>query len=225
MEAPEIAGNPIRVLLVDDHEIVRRGARTLLEPEPDIVVAGEARGVREAVEVAAATRPDVVITELDLPDGSGLEAVRDILSAHPRTQVLILTSSPDEQALVDSVLAGARGFLLKQVRSAELVRSIRRLASGHSLVDPVMTRSLLDRLRGGKRYWTPSALASLSPQEERILDRLGEGRSSRAIGAELHLTEKTVRNYASRIFSKLGVGSRAEGVAYLARHKESGPSQ
>ncbi|MGH2691762.1 MAG: response regulator [Actinomycetota bacterium] len=220
-ERRDVPESPIRVLLVDDHEIVRRGIRTRLEAEPGILVAGEARGVTESLEVADATRPDVVITEARLSDGSGVEATRRILSAHPQTRVLVLTSLPDESLLFDAIGAGASGFLLKQTTGDGVVRAVRTVASGRSLVDPAIAGSVLDRLRGGKRYPKGGRLATLSPREQQILRLLGEGRSSRKIGDELHLAEKTVRNYVSRILSKLGVRSRAEGVAYLARELRS----
>lgn len=226
--SPQVTGSgrrsgpdPIRVLLVDDHVVVRQGIRALLEAESGIVVAGEARGVRESLEVAVATRPNVVIAEVRLADGSGVEAARRILAALPQTRVLILASAPDERALFDSIMAGASGFLLKQVDSEEIVRAVRTLASGGSLVDPAIAGSVLDRLREVKRHTKAGRLVSLSPQEERILELLGEGHTNRRIGDELHLAEKTVRNYVSSIFRKLGVHSRAEGVAYLARRLRS----
>lgn len=218
---PGIAEAPIRVLLVDAHEVVRRGIRARLEAESGIVVAGEARGVRESLGVADATRPDLVIIETWLADGSGIEAIRRILSEHPQTRVLVLSSSPDESLLFEAIAAGASGFLLKQAGSDEIVRAVRTVASGRALVDPAIVGALLDRVRGGKRYAKDGRLASLSPQEERILKLVGEGRTSRKIGDELHLAEKTVSNYVSRINAKLGVRTRAESAAYLARELRS----
>ncbi len=214
--------SPIRVLLADGHDLVRGGIRALLEAEPGIVVAGEARGAQECVELADAARPDVVVMETILEDGSGVDAARRILEAHPQARVLVLTSFPDERAMIDSVTAGASGFLLKHAQAKDIVRAVRTVASGGSLVDPAVAGSVLERLRGGNRHRTRGHLAALSAQEERILHLLGDGLTSRKIGDELHLAESTVRNYVSSIFAKLGVRNRAEGVALLARHVRAG---
>jgi two-component system, NarL family, response regulator DevR len=216
-----IDSSPIRVLLVDEQVVVRKGIRALLETEPDIVVTGDAGGVAEAIDLVDATRPNIIVTDIKLSDGSGAQLTRRVLENHPKARVLILASQYEERSMFAAITAGACGFLLKQVGGEELVRSIRTVAAGNSLLDPTITRAVLDRLRGGKRYRGPDRLANLTPQEERILELLGEGLTSRKIGEELHLAEKTVRNYVSSIFSKLGVGSRAESVAYLARRLRS----
>jgi DNA-binding NarL/FixJ family response regulator len=208
----------IRILLVDDHEVVRQGIRALLESTGGMVVAGEAAGVRESVEVAASVRPDVVVMDVRLVDGSGIEACREIRAARPQTKVVMLTSFADDEALFASIMAGASGYVLKQVRGDELVRSIRAVAEGGSLLDPAVTGAVLDRLRRGKRLLKDERLARLSPQEERILSLVADGRTNRQIGEELHLAEKTVKNYVSSILSKLEVARRAEAAAYLARH-------
>jgi len=209
---------PLRVLLVDDHEIVRDGIASLLRATEDIVVAGEAGTVRAAVDEADRTRPDVVVMDVRLADGSGIEATREIKSRRPQIQVLMLTSFADDEALFASIMAGASGYVLKQVRGGELVRAIRSVGKGQSLLDPAVTKSVLDRLRKGKHLMKDEKLARLSPQEERILTLVAGGRTNREIGDELHLAEKTVKNYVSSILSKLEVARRAEAAAYLARH-------
>ena len=214
-------GSPIRVLLVDDQEVVRCGIRSLLGDEAGMVVAGEARGVSEALEVADATRPSVVVTELRLADGSGVEVTRQIAERHPQARVLILASALDQEMLLDSIRAGASGLLLKQARADQIVATVRTIASGGCYVDPALTASVLDQLRGGATRIRRVGLASLSAQEERVLRLLGEGKSNRSIAEELHLAQNTVKNYISNIYSKLGFRNRAEGVAYLAR--ERGP--
>ena len=209
---------PLRVLLVDDHEVVRSGVAALLKSSEDIVVCGEAGTVRDAVEEADRTRPDVVVMDVRLADGSGIEATREIRARRPQTQVLMLTSFADDEALFASIMAGASGYVLKQVRSGELVRAIRSVGQGQSLLDLAVTKSVLDRLRRGKHLMKDEKLARLSPQEERILTLIAEGRTNREIGEELNLAEKTVKNYVSSILSKLEVARRAEAAAYLARH-------
>jgi two-component system, NarL family, response regulator DevR len=209
---------PLRVLLVDDHEVVRDGIAALLRATEDIVVAGEASSVREAIDEAERMRPDVVVMDVRLQDGSGIEATREIRARRPATQVLMLTSFADDEALFASIMAGASGYVLKQVRGGELVRAIRAVGQGQSLLDPAVTKSVLDRLRKGKHLMKDEKLARLSPQEERILTLVADGRTNGEIGQELHLAEKTVKNYVSSILSKLEVARRAEAAAYLARH-------
>jgi len=209
---------PLRVMLVDDHEIVRDGIRAMLDAEDDIVVTSEASSVREAVDEAARTRPDVVVMDVRLSDGSGIEATREIRAARPETKVLMLTSFADDEALFSSIMAGASGYVLKQVKSGDLLRAIRAVGAGDSLLDPGVTNAVLDRLRKGKHLMKDEKLARLSPQEERILQLIAEGWTNRQIGDELHLAEKTVKNYVSSILSKLEVARRAEAAAYLARH-------
>jgi two-component system response regulator DevR len=209
---------PLRVMLVDDHEIVRDGIRAMLEPEDDIVVTAQAGSVREAVDEAERTRPDVVVMDVRLADGSGIEATREIRAKLPNTSVLMLTSFADDEALFASIMAGASGYVLKQVRSGELLRAIKAVGAGDSLLDPGVTTAVLDRLRKGKHLVQDERLARLSPQEERILTLVAEGRTNKEIGDELHLAEKTVKNYVSSILSKLEVARRAEAAAYLARH-------
>ena len=209
---------PLRVMLVDDHEIVRDGIRAMLESQDDIVVTSEAGTVRDAIDEAARTRPDVIVMDVRLTDGSGIEATREIRAARPATKVLMLTSFADDEALFASIMAGASGYVLKQVKSGDLLHAIRAVGAGDSLLDPSMTTAVLDRLRKGKHLMADEKLARLSPQEERILQQIADGKTNKEIGDDLNLAEKTVKNYVSSILSKLEVARRAEAAAYLARH-------
>ena len=212
------SGMPLRVMLVDDHEVVRGGIKALLQSTDDIVVTAEAGSVREAIDEAERSRPDVVVMDVRLTDGSGIEATREIRARRPQTAVLMLTSFADDEALFASIMAGASGYVLKQIKSGELVRAIRAVGQGQSLLDPAVTKNVLDRLRKGKHLLRDERLARLSPQEERILSLVADGKTNKQIGEELHLAEKTVKNYVSSILSKLEVARRAEAAAYLARH-------
>jgi two-component system, NarL family, response regulator DevR len=212
----EQGDQPIRVMLVDDHEVVRQGLKAMIEAEGMIVIA-EASGVQEAVERAAVTRPDVIVMDVRLADGSGIEATREIRAKRPDVRVVMLTSFADDEALFASIMAGASGYVLKQVKSNDLVRSIRTVAEGKSLLDPDVTGAVLERLRKGKHLLKDEKLARLSPQEERILTLVADGKTNKEIGEELKLAEKTVKNYVSAILTKLEVGRRAEAAAYLAR--------
>jgi two-component system, NarL family, response regulator DevR len=213
-------GGLLRVMLVDDHEVVRGGIRALLEAADDIVVCAEAASAREAVDLAERALPDVVVMDVKLEDGSGIEATRDIRARRPQTQVLMLTSFADDEALFASIMAGAAGYILKQIKGGDLVRAIHTVGRGESLLDPAVTAGVLDRLRSGKLTVKDEKLARLSPQEERILSLIADGRTNRQIGEELHLAEKTVKNYVSSVLTKLEVARRAEAAAYLARHGE-----
>jgi two-component system, NarL family, response regulator DevR len=209
---------PLRVMLVDDHQVVRDGIKLLLADVPDVVVCAEASSARDAVATAAQALPDIVVMDVRLQDGSGIEATRDIRAARPATQVLMLTSFADDEALFASIMAGAAGYVLKQIRGADLLRAIRTVGSGQSLLDPAVTKGVFDRLRKGKHLLQDEKLARLSPQEERILALVADGRTNGQIGTELGLAEKTVKNYVSSILAKLEVARRAEAAAYLARH-------
>jgi len=209
---------PLRVLLVDDHEVVRDGVKALLQATEDIIVTAEASSVREAIDEADRARPDVVVMDVRLADGSGIEATREIRARHPKIAVIMLTSFADDEALLASITAGASGYVLKQGQGGELVRAIRTVGKGESLLDPAVTSAVLDRLRKGKHLLRDEKLARLSPQEERILALVADGKTNREIGEELHLAEKTVKNYVSSILSKLEVARRAEAAAYLVRH-------
>jgi DNA-binding NarL/FixJ family response regulator len=213
-----VADPMLRVMLVDDHEVVRDGLRALLAAQEDVVVCAEAGSVQEAIDEAERSRPDVVVMDVRLVDGSGIEATREIRARRPATRVLMLTSFADDEALFASIMAGASGYVLKQVKGNELVKAVRAVGEGQSLLDPAVTGPVLDRLRKGKHLLRDEKLARLSPQEERILALVADGKTNKEIGEDLHLAEKTVKNYVSSILSKLEVARRAEAAAYLARH-------
>jgi two-component system response regulator DevR len=207
-----------RVLICDDHEVVREGLRTLLSRRPDMAVVGEAGTMQEAIDTAAKAKPDVVIMDVRLPDGSGVEACRAIREARPETHVIMLTSYADDEALFASIVAGASGYLLKQTRGQAVVDAIQAVAQGRSLLDPDVTGKVLERVRRGRDQEDP-AIASLTDQERKVLEQLAEGKTNREIGGVLFLSEKTVKNYVSRILDKLGLARRAEAAAYVARHR------
>lgn len=211
---------PLRVLLVDDHEIVRGGLRAMLE-SAGIDVVGEAGTAREAIAAALGSRPDVVLMDVRLGSGSGIEATREIRNVAPEVRVLMLTSFSDDEAMLASVIAGASGYFLKRVGTGELVRAVRAVAAGADLTHTDSAQRALERLRRGKHFAQDDRLARLSGQEERILQLVAEGRTNSEIGRELSMAEKTVKNYMSSILSKLEVGRRAEAAAYLASHSET----
>jgi len=208
----------IRVLICDDHEVVREGLRTLVGRQAGMTVAGEAGTMKEAIEVAARAKPDVVIMDVRLPDGSGVEACRAIREARPETGVIMLTSYADDEALFASIVAGAAGYLLKQTRGQAVIDAIQAVAKGLSLLGPDVTGKVLERVRRGRADEDPG-LASLTDQERKVLERLAEGKTNREIGAALFLSEKTVKNYVSRILDKLGLSRRAEAAAYVAKRR------
>jgi two-component system response regulator DevR len=208
----------IRVFLLDDHEIVRRGLRDLLDGEDDIEVCGEAGTAEEAMARIPATRPDVALLDVRLPDGSGVEVCRDIRSAHPDVKCLMLTSYADDEALFDAITAGAAGYVLKEVRSGALLDGIRHVASGQSLLDPTVTAAVLKRLRAAPEE--DERFADLTPQERRILALLADGMTNRQIAGEMFLAEKTVKNYVSNLLGKLGMQRRTEAAVYAARLAE-----
>src|ERR1700752_1858003 len=209
-------GHRVRIVLCDDHELVRRGLKSLLHAVPGYEVVGEAGDADEAVKVFEEPAPDVVVMDVRLPTRSGIEACRDIRSAHPDTRVLMLTSYADDEALFSSIMAGASGFVLKQVRGADLVGAIREVASGRSLLDPSVTARVLSRLRGDGAQ---GGVADLTEQESKIRDRVAEGLTNRQLPEKVFLAEKTVKNYVSNILMKLGLSRRAEVAAYMARKK------
>jgi DNA-binding NarL/FixJ family response regulator len=210
----------IKAFLLDDHEVVRRGVRELLEGESrgEITVAGEAGTADEALRRLPAVRPDVAILDVRLPDGNGVEVCREIRSRHPEIQCLMLTSFADDEALFDAIMAGAAGYVLKQVRGSDLVDSVRRVAAGQSLLDPTVTAKVLDRLRRGPEE--EPGVEQLTEQERRILDLLADGLTNRQIGERLYLAEKTVKNYVSNLLMKLGMHRRTEAAVYAARMAE-----
>lgn len=205
----------LKVLLVDDHDVVRQGVRALLEAEDDLEVVGEAGTSAEAVRRVGYDSPDVVVMDLRLPDGTGIEACREIRSRFEDTRVLILTSYADEEALLSAIMAGASGYVLKRIRSDELVASIRRVGGGESLLDAEMTEKLFEKLRGEDS--SDPLLQRLSPQEKKILDGIARGLTNREIAEEMFLAEKTVKNYVSNVLTKLEMSRRSEAAAYAAR--------
>ena len=214
-------GEPVRILLVDDHEVVRAGLRMLLGHRPTLAIVGEASTAAAAVTEAARTAPDVVIMDVRLPDGSGVEACREIRSARPDTRVLMLTSFADEEAVDASVMAGASGYLLKQAGSAELIHAIDVVAAGGSLLDPTVTGHLLERFRRMAASGEGDPVSSLTEQERRVLALVGEGKTNREIAAAMHLSEKTVKNYVSTLLGKLHVQRRAAAAAFAAKQRPS----
>jgi DNA-binding NarL/FixJ family response regulator len=206
------------VLICDDHEVVREGLRTLLAGRPEMRVVAEAGTVADAIEAAARETPDVVIMDVRLPDGSGVEACRSIREILPTTRVIMLTSYPDDEALYASIVAGASGYLLKRTRGRALVEAIDTVSKGRALLDPDVTARVLDRVRRGRADEDP-ALASLTDQERRVLEQLATGKTNREIGEVLFLSEKTIKNYVSRILEKLGLHRRAEAAAFAARRE------
>ncbi|MFD7512044.1 response regulator [Streptomyces sp. NPDC059853] len=210
----------ITVFLLDDHEVVRRGVHELLSMEPDIEVVGEAGTAADALVRIPATHPDVAVLDVRLPDGSGVEVCREIRSRDESVAALMLTSYADDEALFDAIMAGASGYVLKAIRGTELLTAVRDVAAGKSLLDPVATQRVLDRLRGGPAEEAPDdRTARLTDQERRILDLIGEGLTNRAIGEQLHLAEKTIKNYVSSLLSKLGMERRSQAAAFVARRQ------
>ena len=205
----------IRVFLLDDHELVRRGLADLLDVEPDLEVVGEASSVAEAMARIPAAQPNVAVLDVRLPDGSGVEVCRDIRSQMPDVRCLMLTSFSDDEALFEAIMAGASGYVLKEIRGNDLVDAIRQVAAGKSLLDPSLTQKVMERLRRGSEQ--DERLAALSDQELRILELIGEGMTNRQIGEEMHLAEKTVKNYVSSLLAKLGMERRTQAAAFVAR--------
>lgn len=205
----------IRVYLLDDHEVVRRGLRDLLEREGDIEVVGESASAEEAARRIPALRPHVAVLDARLPDGSGIDVCRDVRSVDPSIRALILTSYEDDEALFAAIMAGASGYVLKQVRGNDLVEAVRTVAAGQSLLDPAITQRVLDRIRRGPDQ--PAELAALTEQERRILELIAEGLTNRQIAGRMFLAEKTVKNYVSSLLSKLGLERRTQAAVLAAR--------
>ena len=212
-----MSARKIGVLLVDDHEVVRVGLRSLLSRERGIAVVGEAGTAEAAVAQAAALRPDVVVLDVRLPDRNGVEACREIRSADPRVHVIMLTSYADEEAVFSSILAGASGYLLKQIRGQELVRAIETVAAGQSLLDPAVTQMVLEKVQRLASGGQPDDVTQLSAQERKVLALVAEGKTNKEIAAALGLSDKTVKNYLSHIFDKLHLSRRSEAAAFFAR--------
>jgi DNA-binding NarL/FixJ family response regulator len=202
------------VFLLDDHEVVRRGLRELFEAEEDLTVVGEGATAEEALARVPATKPDVAVLDVRLPDGDGVEVCRDLRSAMPELKCLMLTSFADDEALFSAILAGASGYVLKQIKGSDLVSAVRRVAAGESLLDPSLTRQVMERLRG--ENVEDERLARLTAQERNILELIADGKTNRQIADELYLAEKTVKNYVSNLLSKMGFSRRTEAAVYVA---------
>jgi two-component system, NarL family, response regulator DevR len=208
----------VRVFLLDDHDIVRRGLAHLFETQADIELVGEAGTAEEALSRIPPTRPDVALLDVRLPDGDGVEVCREIRSRYPEIHCLMLTSFADDEALFDAIMAGASGYLLKQVKSDEIVEAVRLVAKGESLLDPAVTGSVLERLRKGPEE--DERLAKLTSQERNILELIADGLTNRQISEQIHLAEKTVKNYVSNLLTKLGMERRTQAAVYAARLAE-----
>ena len=216
MTTPTDGAAPTTLLVVDDHEVVRQGLVALLDRRAGFQVVAEAGTAAEAVEQARRFRPDLVVMDVRLPDGSGIEACRDIRSELPETRVVMLTSYPDEDAVLAAIVAGASGYLLKQVRARDLVAALETVAAGGSLLDPAVTGKVLDRMR--RIATDDDELAALTQQERKILALVAEGKTNKEIAADVFLSDKTVKNYVSSILSKLNLQRRAQAAAFVAKH-------
>ena len=212
-----MAANPkLKILIVDDHDIVRKGLAMLISRQEDLFVVAEAGTVAEAVEKARESVPDVVVIDIRLPDGTGIEACRDIRDENADVKVLMLTSYSDEEAVMGSIMAGASGYLLKEIRSQEIVEAIRQVGAGQSLLDPTVTAGVLERARRGKEE---DVLIQLTDQEQKILELISEGQTNREIAGQINLSGKTIKNYVSNILGKLEVSRRSQAAAFLAERR------
>ena len=212
------AQRPLRILVVDDHEIVRQGLVALLDRRESLEVVAQAATVAEAISTAAKFEPDVVVMDVRLPDGSGIEACREIRAARPETRVIMLTSYPDEEAVLSAIIAGASGYLLKQVRGRDLVAALESVGRGDSLLDPAVTEKVLQRVRTAATGGVADELADLTAQERKILLLVAEGKTNKEIAGEIFLSDKTVKNYVSSILSKLNLQRRTQAAAFVAKH-------
>ena len=213
---------PLRLLVVDDHEVVRQGLVSLLERREGFQVVAQAGTVAEAIEAARKYQPDLIVMDVRLPDGSGIEATREIRSEQPQIRVVILTSYPDEEAVFASIVAGASGYLLKQIRGRDLVGALEAVGRGESLLDPAVTEKVLDRVRRIASGTYTDELAQLTRQEQKILLLIAEGKTNKEIAAEIFLSDKTVKNYVSSILAKLNLQRRSQAAAFVARHRLPG---
>ena len=218
-ESEASAERPLSLLIVDDHEVVRQGLVAMLDRRPEFQVVAEAGTVADAVAAARRFRPDLVVMDVRLPDGSGVEACREIRAEMPETRVVILTSYPDEDAVLSAIIAGASGYLLKQIRARDLVAALEAVGRGESLLDPAVTGRVLERVRRIATADQPDELAQLTSQERKILLLVAEGKTNKEIAAEVFLSDKTVKNYVSSILAKLNLERRAQAAAYVARIK------
>jgi two-component system, NarL family, response regulator DevR len=214
--------HPLTLLLVDDHEVVRHGLASLLGRREEFDIVGEAGTVAEAVDAARRFRPNLIVMDVRLPDGSGIEACREIRAEFPDTRVIMLTSYPDEDAVLSAIIAGASGYLLKQVRARDLVAALQAVGRGESLLDPAVTGRVLERIRHIATSDQPDELAQLTSQEQKILLLVAEGKTNKEIAADVFLSDKTVKNYVSSILAKLNLERRAQAAAYMAHLRDSG---
>ena len=220
-DVPAEGAPPIKVFLLDDHEVVREGLRGLLEAAGDMTVVGEASTAADALNRIPAAQPDVAVLDVRLPDGNGVEVCREVRAQMPSVACLMLTSFADDEALFNAIMAGAAGYVLKQVRSADLVGSVRKVAAGQSLLDPELTRRVMERLRAAAEP-KDEGVEHLSSQERRILDLIAEGLTNRQIADTLYLSEKTVKNYVSNLLAKLGMHRRTEAAVFAVRRRQGG---
>jgi DNA-binding NarL/FixJ family response regulator len=214
---------PLRLLVVDDHEVVRQGLVSVLDRREGFEVVAQADTVAEAVAQARRYEPDIVVMDVRLPDGSGIEACREIRAELPATRVVMLTSYPDEQAVFSAIIAGASGYLLKQIRARDLVAALEAVGRGESLLDPVVTEKVLERVRRMASGGMDDELSGLTAQERKILVLVADGKTNKEIAAEVFLSDKTVKNYVSSILSKLNLERRAQVAAFVAKHQNDGP--
>ncbi len=213
---------PLRLLVVDDHEVVRQGLVALIDRREKFQVVAEAGTVAEALDAARRFQPDLVIMDVRLPDGSGIEACREIRAELPNTRVVMLTSYPDEEAVLSAIIAGASGYLLKQIRARDLVNALEAVGRGESLLDPAVTEKVLERVRRIASGTYTDELAQLTAQEQKILQLVAEGKTNKEIASEVFLSDKTVKNYVSSILSKLNLQRRAQAAAFVAKHRLPG---
>ncbi len=216
---------PLRLLVVDDHEVVRQGLVSLLDRREGFEVVAQAGSVAESIDAAARFEPDLVIMDVRLPDGSGIEACREIRTARPETRVIMLTSYPDEEAVLSAIIAGASGYLLKQVRGRDLVSALEAVGRGESLLDPAVTEKVLERVRRIATGTVSDELADLTSQERKILLLVAEGKTNKEIASEIFLSDKTVKNYVSSILTKLNLQRRAQAAAFVAKHHLAPPDE
>jgi len=216
---------PLRILVVDDHEVVRQGLVALLDRREGFEVVAQAGTVAEAIAEAARFEPDVVVMDVRLPDGSGIEACREIRGARPQTRVIMLTSYPDEEAVLSAIIAGAAGYLLKQIRGRDLVAALEAVGRGESLLDPAVTERVLQRVRTAASGGAADELSELTTQERKILMLVAEGQTNKEIATAVFLSDKTVKNYVSSILSKLNLQRRTQAAAFVAKHHLGEPPQ